>query len=76
MHGHAGQSKRALGTGRLVLASSGLLQHRDVTAHRRQSRAHVRCVNKLTAMCRRMMSTAGERQSLEKWRAVQSRFLA
>ena len=41
---------------------SGLLQLR---AHRRKSRAHVRCYNKLTAICRRMMSTAGERLSLE-----------
>ena len=55
----------ALGTGRLGLASFRLLQLRAGSAHRRKSRAHVRCCNMLTAICRRMMSTASERLSLE-----------
>ena len=36
---------------------------------KRKSRAHGRCCNKVTAKCSRMISTAGERLPLEKWRS-------
>ena len=66
MQGIQYKASSALGTGRLVLASCGQLQLLAVSVPDVASRAHVRCCNKSTAICCRVMSTAGERLSLDK----------
>ena len=74
MRGHAVQSKcivqrivhRPACSCELLASSTRLVRLRVVSEHKRKSRAHGRRCSKRTAMYRRMMSTAGERLSLQK----------